>query len=101
MLIKGSYKHCYRIWKAHILAGMLVGGTAATGTGTGPASGNTLGPGGNVTGATSNATAQVGPDGCLTEPSRKERRAQALHKYKQKRKVSHSERFLLFLSHSV
>lgn len=58
-------------------------------TGTGTATGNTLGAGnsGTATGATSHTTAQVGLDGCLVEPSQQERRAQALHKYKQKRKV--------------
>lgn len=57
-------------------------------TGTGTATGNTLGAGnsGNANGATSHTTAQVGLDGCLVEPSQQERRAQALHKYKQKRK---------------
>lgn len=58
-----------------------------TGTGTGNG-GNTLGGNGAGTGATSHHTvAQVGLDGCLVEPSRQARRAQALHKYKQKRKV--------------
>ena len=58
-------------------------------TGTGTATGNTLGAGnsGTATGATSHTTAQVGLDGCLVEPSQQERRAQALHKYKQKRKA--------------
>ena len=60
-----------------------------TGTGNGTSNGgNTLGSApGNATGATSHASAQLGLDGSLTEPSRQERRAQALHKYKQKRKV--------------
>lgn len=59
-----------------------------TGTGNGTSNGgNTLGSApGNATGATSHTSAQLGMDGSLTEPSRQERRAQALHKYKQKRK---------------
>lgn len=58
-----------------------------TGTGNGTSNGNTLGSApGNATGATSHASAQLGMDGSLVDPSCKERRAQALHKYKQKRK---------------
>lgn len=42
---------------------------------------------GQNSGALTHATAQVGLDGTLVEPSQQERRAQALYKYKQKRKV--------------
>lgn len=50
--------------------------------------GHVMGLYGHKAGSASQATAQVGLDGNLMEPSQQERRAQALHKYKQKRKVS-------------